>query len=278
MMLGFAEGIFWSAYHADSLLAIKKTKAGRQLSFLFILTYLAMAVAPLVGGVLISSAGYQVTFFIATLLMIAAAIPLVQTPDLRLSSSNNRVGVPRPSKDLVRPIIANFGLNFETGVAGFLWPIFIFLATDSSIALGLIFSLTMTLSLIAVWWSGKLSDRGHSNLLIAAGAIGRGLTHGMRPLAATAVQFFGVNFFGDIVSSTRGVAYSAAYYERARNAGPVKFLVWVEFTATIANMLVWVLVLALSGVFSVLQVLSTMFLIAAAVGPLQGLMAGKPRP
>lgn len=182
-ILGIATDVQFSSIKHDE-------KAGKELGWLYIAEKIGAAIAPTIGGLLAFRFGPEAIMWIASLVMVAAAIPLLVSPEnTRRKQRVTYHGFDWRSLRLqmLSPTIR--GADFV--VSGGLWSLFIAIVifgTDSNAIyaqLGVFFSLSFVASVIVSWVYGVLIDRDKSEQLLRFGGSLNVLIHAARLFVTT---------------------------------------------------------------------------------------------
>lgn len=190
-ILGIATDVQFSSIKHDQ-------KAGTELGWLYIAEKIGAAVAPTVGGLLAFRFGPEAIMWIASLVMLIAAIPLLVSPE----STRRRQRVTYHGFDwqsLGRQMLSPVVRGADFVVSGGLWSIFIAIAifgTSSNAVyaqLGVFFSISFVASIVVSWIYGLLIDRDKSEQLLRFGVGLNVLIHMIRPFVTTPVSVGMVN-------------------------------------------------------------------------------------
>ena len=198
-ILGIATDVQFSSIKHDK-------KTGSELGLLYIAEKIGAAVAPTVGGLLAFRFGPQAIMWLASGVMLIAALPLLISPE----STRRRQRVTFHGFDwgslgpqLLSPTVR--GADFV--VSGGLWAIFIAIVvfgTSSNAIyaqLGIFFSISFVASIAASWIYGRLIDRDKSEQLLRFGASLNVLVHATRPFVTTPVSVGMINVGNEAATS-----------------------------------------------------------------------------
>jgi MFS family permease len=190
-ILGIATDVQFSSIKHDK-------KAGTELGWLYIAEKIGAAVAPTVGGLLAFRFGPQAIMWLASFVMVIAALPLLVSPE----STRRKQRVTYHGFDwkslriqMLSPVIR--GADFV--VSGGIWSIFIAIVvfgTSSNAIyaqLGVFFSLSFVASIVASWIYGLLIDRKKSEKLLRFGATFNVLIHLTRLFVTTPLSVGMIN-------------------------------------------------------------------------------------
>lgn len=190
-ILGIATDVQFSSIKHDQ-------KTGSELGWLFIAEKIGAAVAPTVGGLLAFRFGPEAIMWLASLVMLVSALPLLASPE----NTRRRQRVTYHGFDwhslgaqMISPTVR--GADFV--VSNGLWSIFIavvvFDINSNAIyaQLGIFFSLSFVASIVMSWLFGRLIDRNKSEELLRFGALLNMGIHAARPFVTTPLSVGMIN-------------------------------------------------------------------------------------
>lgn len=159
--LGLAVPLYWLPYHLIFAEDGKIGSFGKKVSALNILSLLAAASGPLIGGLLIAFFGFKALYFATIIFLLLSVMPfsvmqhhpIHKAPTLRvlLAYFNDKKN---------RYWKLGFALShFEVLVMDVLWPVFVFAILGSYETLGSVASATLLFSLLVMAVGGSLADR-----------------------------------------------------------------------------------------------------------------------
>lgn len=193
-------------------------KTGSELGWLYIAEKIGAAVAPTVGGFIAFRFGPEAIMWIASLVMVVAALPLLLSPE----STRRKQRVTYHGFDwrslrvqMLSPTIR--GADFV--VSGGLWSIFVAVvvfgtSTNAVYAqLGVLFSLSFVASIVASWIYGLLIDREKSEQLLCFGASFNVLIHATRPFVSTPVSVGMINVANEAGTSAYSMPTVRGQYD-----------------------------------------------------------------
>jgi MFS family permease len=193
-------------------------KAGSELGWLYIAEKIGAAVAPTVGGFLAFRFGPEAIMWIASFVMVIAALPLLVSPE----STRRRQRVTYHGFDwhslkvqMLSPTVR--GADFV--VSGGLWSLFIAIVvfgTGSNAVyaqLGVLFSISFVASIIVSWVYGLLIDRNKGERLLRFGASINVLIHATRPFVTTPVSVGMINVANEAGTSAYSMPTVRGQYD-----------------------------------------------------------------
>ena len=225
-MYAIALGFFFTAYHIEFSKLQSVKRAGSQISTMYRLGKFSSAIGPLVGGVIATFVSVQVSIFVALTIIMISAIPLALSPEpVRTRQHVTWKGF--PWKETKWDFISNMGLSFDQMAYVFIWPLYasIFIFTDDVyLAVGIMTSLGLFVSVLNATILGKLIDRGKGRILMTIGVALQSMAHALRTVITLPIQAMGFNAGADSLTSairmpyTKGVYAQASRFEGYRDA------------------------------------------------------------
>ncbi|NQV12089.1 MFS transporter [Candidatus Uhrbacteria bacterium] len=224
---GIELGIFWTSYHTDFALMSDGKSLGKEVGFVQFCTKISNVAGPLAGGILISMFGFTMVLVIVNLLLVISILPLFISKDIhskvKISFKNTFFG--KGWKDY----IALAASGFEAGVAGVIWPIFIFFYVVSDFTtVGLVTTVSLAFSIIAVVMAAELADK-HRDLIMRLGAWMHAIVWGLKAFVVSAGHVFVSDSFHGTSRTLMMVPFNAKMYNKA---GRVDALQYVLFRAS----------------------------------------------
>lgn len=205
-------------YNLDFSQSVDGEKIGREIGARNTVSALVNFGAPFLGGTLITLLGFQMTFFIASLVLFSAVVPLFFFSHHHLPVGLRRIQI---LEFLVGHGIQNFNLSgagYSLGIVmgGLLWPLFIFFTVHGVEALGGIVSAGLLASAIATYFSGFFSDAGDRRKILAVTTILFSIVWALRMFLVTPRMVVFSNIAGGIISAALMVAWTSQFYKIAR--------------------------------------------------------------
>ncbi|MFO0955183.1 MAG: MFS transporter [Candidatus Saccharibacteria bacterium] len=214
LMFAISGGLFWAGYHVDFTKNADIKDEGKEISFVKSLVVLGSALGPLLGSLLIVGASYTASFIAAAVLISLGALPLLLSKDFK--TPQPRFSWPRLKRaddaDKARSYIA-FGVMQLTNET--FWPLFIFLALRSVLDVGLVFTLTSLLIIVALIWFGRRVDARPRQSLIA-GVWLHAPSWIARIFFLSPLGFFLSNTYGQLSYQLMDTAFEKVVYSEAK--------------------------------------------------------------
>jgi MFS family permease len=134
---------------------------GKETSWIKIIDQLAGSLGPFIGGVLIVSFGFQALYGLAIVLVLLSGLPMFfdEFERKNMHFRPKRILTTLIEKQNQNFIISFLGLGLKNVILTIAWPIFVFLVVKNYEVVGGIQTLALLLSLLMLWWLGKLIDK-----------------------------------------------------------------------------------------------------------------------
>lgn len=163
--------LFNVGYHADFSASCKDDHSGSDVGRQHALRALTTIASPVMGGFLISVAGYSSTFYVASLLLLAAIFPLWLYPKHIMNKEDGKIRPMSYIKDKkLRPMnISSFGYAIESSVALIIWPLFLYSIFGKALSIGALASLALLFSALVSFYLGKFIDTHEANKVLRFG-------------------------------------------------------------------------------------------------------------
>lgn len=240
-ILGVVSGIngslFWFGYHAYFSRFSDKKHRGEEISFARIFRLIAGISGPLVGGLLITFAGFKLLFVIVPILLIVSCIPLFLSKDTYASGrlSFSRVFAGRK----IRDYLAFIGYGIETGSGLIVWPIVIFFSVlHSFTALGFITSLSLFFSFIATLIIGRYVDI-RKRLVLRISALLNAVIWIARMFVKTSLHIVATDSLYGMTRIAIGISFDTLSYDKANKDGLLASIAMREITIQIGGVILF---------------------------------------
>lgn len=213
--------LYWIPYH---LFFIRKAsngsgKYGRSFGIRILSSQLASAIGPLIGGFIIAFFGFIVLFTIGTVLIVVSAIPILFSVHEHNHGKHNASHIFSRlirSKSLINDTIAISSTEADALMYAVFWPVLLFIIAESYTTLGIITSISVTISCLAALLIGNLVDTKGARFIHKIGCVINSILYLPRAFL-TSLQAF---FILDVVDKLNGILYAvpfnAVMYEHAK--------------------------------------------------------------
>jgi len=227
--------------------AANEKKMGSSVGKLMAYSQIASLAAPLIGGAVAVSGGFQLLFVGSALLFIFSGsfLFLISDADDRVEVDFRKV--PAFFKKYPRYAIVQVFQFFQKTLEDVIWPVFVFLAFNNILSVGLVGSLLGAGSCFFMLFVGKRADNGSKRLLLKIGALMlaiiwlcRFFIHGQ---AAYYVFTVFAGFFGVLIT----IPFGAMAYNISKKGDIAEFNIFRELTILAGRVMSFGLVLMVVG-------------------------------
>ena len=218
----FYRALFWTPYHIDFAELLSPTSRGKELALVRNLSNVLFIASPIVGGVLISTAGFSATFMYAALVMIFAIVPLFflgnhfEHYSWRYLETFTHLFKPE-NRNLLIAHAANGAQSAATLV---FWPLFLGILLDERYtAVGLITALTLLLVMFLRYVTGVFFDKFNKEKVVFVGVLLTATGWVFKTFIQTPFEVFVVDTYHRFGRTVNAVAFDAETYEQAADSG-----------------------------------------------------------
>lgn len=214
IIAAFTLALYWAAFHVHFKHASNTGKRGREFGLSQTISLTMSVLAPIIGAALILFVGFGNLFYISSLILLFALIPLFMT-------KNNEHKVSYRPQLVYRINRASF-VHFCEGVSGastlIFWPLFIYVALDQISIVGFASSLGTFLMALVTVYVGKVADVDfkHAKSLLCIGSIGNSISLLIRIFALSVGSIFSVQLLGALSRSYITIPFLKLMYDHKR--------------------------------------------------------------
>lgn len=246
--LALQKTFYWPGYHADFARFSDEHEQAREIGTLRAIGNAVYIIGPLLGGAIITLAGYQTLFIVVIILIAVSNLPLLLTKEEFKPQPFSYWAAYRRlfKKERRRQFLAYFGFGEELIVL-VLWPVFIYLILKKPLGVGTVVGLATLLASLVTIYVGRVCDKHHKHPVIKLGTSLCFITWPLRAFAATGWQIFLLDALSRIAKNMVYVPLAAITYYRARRTDIMKGVLFFEMALVIGKLFV------LAGVFLVIH-------------------------
>ncbi|PIS14965.1 hypothetical protein COT63_02525 [Candidatus Shapirobacteria bacterium CG09_land_8_20_14_0_10_38_17] len=223
-------------------------KFGKEVSSMGTLSQLASAIAPVLGGLIVSQYGFSSSYFFAGLFFAVSFLPLYfdhyNPRRVEFSLRDSVLFIKNPKEKKLRR--AFFGSGLE-GAANIAWPLFIFSILGGYQVLGWIKGLSLFFSILILMWVGHFIDKKGKGIL--NWGVGANFFNWLlRILAFSPLTFFIFDFLATLGGTLVGTPFQTLVYEKARGYySPLEIFVARDWLANFGGFLACLLLAFLTN-------------------------------
>jgi len=268
--------LFWPSYHTSFARFSKKDQRGRYVSRKFYANTAPNILGPIIGGIILSKYDYNLLFVFVLVFLLISAIPLFFKREEKESYTDGykeawgRV-FQKENKKYSIGFICEF---LEGGISEYLWPLFMFVLGIRYLSMGEITSFAVFLSLLAIFYAGRMSDTYRRLTLLNKGSFLTSISWILKLFVNNPVSAFFIHNFYMMSRYLALVPFHSLFYEKAASQEALtdEFIILREIVGNFSR---FIFLLTLASVLYFFPDVRICFLIAAAVS-LGFMTLGKP--
>lgn len=271
------QGTSMTLYGIAHLTGFSKVKhdahAGKEIGYMNIIDKLAAGISPLIGGLIAWLVSPEMTMWIASGLLLVAAVPLFRTsePVMRGQRLDFR-GF--PWGQTWRSIRGETAIGIDMAVITVIWPLFlatvVFTADDTVYAeIGALAAVTVFIGLFVPRMYGALIDRKKGAELLRYSTIAKASIHMLRPFVATPLGALLINVINEAAAAGYSMAFIRGMFDLADRTGHrIVYLMLIESALNVGSALMSLVMLITLLVVEDVQVGLGVVFTLAGVGTL----------
>jgi len=165
--------LYWVPYDIEFTAFTKKGSRGKQVAIYYNVLSAFSVVVPVISGILLSQYGYDLLFYISSILVFLSVIPLFFMEETKESYDWNFLEMlknmfKRKNRSI---ILGNFAVGAENAVSALIWPIFIFiLLLENYTSVGLVISLVFITTFLFRFIIGFITDKYGNKISLRIGS------------------------------------------------------------------------------------------------------------
>ncbi|MDP2908512.1 MAG: MFS transporter [Nanoarchaeota archaeon] len=250
-----ASAFYWPAFHIEFVKSSDHDHRSEEFSAMNVCSYVVMIFAPLAGGFLATYFGFHILFIIVSVILCISSIPLFFTEERYepFDFSIKNMFSKENFKD-VSVFFSNGVINFTGGV---LWPLFIFIALGTFLALGILSTVLMCIVTVSNYLLGRVADRLNKHALLKIGAVLGAALWFVKPFASVFRHFVVINSVEGLTSSFVDIPFFGIFYNRAqRKIDTMEYIIFRELALNAFGVVFAALVFLLVGSFKLSFILA----------------------
>lgn len=264
--LAIYSNLYWSPFNIDLATFTTKGKRGRQLSIYYSMERALGVIGPIVAAFIIFKYGYNITFLIGLLLVVASIIPLLFLQKHKVSYEFGYFESWKElfSKDYRSMTTSMMAYGAEGVVGAVIWPIFLFIIFKGDyLEIGGFAAIIIVISLLFELFIGKQTDKYSAKKMMKLGSGVYALGWFFKGLVQTVVGVFAASTFHSLGAIMLRTPMDTLMYEQAADSGHYidEYTVLREMALNIGRIIMVALLIVITLYFSI----SVSFFVAAIV-------------
>lgn len=198
MLAGASIGLYTLCYYIDFSKVKNAEHAGKELGYMAILEKLALALSPIIGGLLALFIDPQTVMWVSAVVIAVAALPLMATSEPTRTHQNLDIkGFPwRLTAGAYR---SEIGVGFDYVASNQVWGLFLAVVVFSTagasvyLSVGTLAAATVIVGIIMSYVYGKITDTKKGKKLLTYSVLANSLIYAFRPLVGQPASALAVN-------------------------------------------------------------------------------------
>jgi DHA1 family inner membrane transport protein len=202
--------MFWTAFHLYFIKSTKAKETGSKYGFLLSIPVVLGIVSPFVGSLLITYAGFNMTFLVAIILVSIGGVALLFSKEIKFESK------PHVKKMFGFDRHMNMMFFFEganIAATSFLWPIILFVLGIQILSMGFLYLFSNLLFALTSFYSGKISDMHGNRKIMSIGSLGHGLSLVLRAVSRTIYFMTFAQSLGGLFGALLFIPFRSKFYK-----------------------------------------------------------------
>ncbi|MDP1710597.1 MAG: hypothetical protein Q8L46_01505 [candidate division WWE3 bacterium] len=263
---GLVYPTYWVSYHLIFTSRGHNKSFGREIGWMGIFVSLVSALAPLVGGLVISAFGFTALYGLGMIVVLLSSFPIFFAGD---HLEFHPMGASQIVKESLtpgwRPMLAGlFAMRLEIYFSMIFWAIFLFVTLGSYTVLGGFATLQIIVGVVLMLTAGRLVDKAGSRKVFPWSAALLAPFWVLVGFFSSVAVLIPLVVYRSMLGPFYGISADSLYYSVARR-DPYSAVIKREFAIHI-SIIVWCALAALLWFFFPAQ--WPVFFITAALGPL----------
>ncbi len=242
------QGTSMTLYGIAHLTGFSKVKsdanAGKEIGYMNIMDKIAAGISPLIGGAIAWLVSPEVTMWIASGLLLVAAIPLFRTAEPVMQGQKlDFAGF--PWGQTWRSVRAEVAIGVDTASIMIVWPLFlatVVFANSASavyVKIGALSAITIFVGLFASRAYGVMIDRKKGRELLGYSTIAKSAIHLVRPFVATPLAALLTNVLNEMAAAGYSMAFMRGMFDLADRTGHrIVYLMLIEMALNVGGFLI----------------------------------------
>jgi MFS family permease len=249
VVYAIAKCLYWPAFHANFARFSADGEQGREISNLYALESFIYIIGPLVGGLILETFGFKVLFIAVSILMLASNIPMLITKEVFEPKYFPYFKTYKSffKKENRKKFFAHWGYGEELIVL-VLWPIFMYLAANDFLGLGIISAISVLVTTMILLFIGRWTDKRSKNKLLKFGVVLYFFSWLFKILTRSYLGIILLDIYSRVSKNTVAIPITAGLYQNAQHGSVMEEVVFFEtalVTGKIVAMLLSLVVLQL---------------------------------
>jgi MFS family permease len=256
---------FWPAFHTDFTRFSERDYQGRAVGKMNIAFSLPTIASPIIGGIILSIAGYPALFIAVLMTLFASSIPMLLSRETHVVYSDFYHKAWRRifKKENRRTSLALVANSIEESINVYVWPLFMFILAIGYTAMGGITALALGVAALFNLYMGRISDTISNRVwFLNIGSFLTSIAWIIKYFVITPFDAFLAQTLYKICQTSATIPFQTFFYKKAslRGAEADEFIIYREI---VLNMSRFIFFLILAGIFLITSKVNLAFILAA---------------
>ena len=220
--------VLYDIAHKVNFSKVKNSQhAGREIGVMNVMDKMAAGVSPVVGGLIAWFGSPEWILWIASLLLLCAALPLLLSSEqitLKQKISFKKF----PLKSASSPLIAQIGYGIDMSATAVIWPLFLAIIAFASAGehqnviyaqVGALASITLVFGLIVSRIYGRVIDKNKGGELFKYTTNANAIVHILRAMTTTPTGAIMINILNELAAVGQNMALMRGNFDMADRLG-----------------------------------------------------------
>ncbi len=213
-LAGASVSFYWMGMHLAFHHASHRNHRGEEVGKRSSATVAGSILGPLVGGIIISLAGFKIVFGLVLVILLLSILVLG-------GSTENHINYNFSVRSILNRKHWKDSLFFVSRgthviAEGVIWPLFVFVILGSYASLGAMGSLLSVVSIALLWSVGKYSDHANKRRIVRVATVFDSLVWIIRGIVTTTGEVFAMTGIAALTHGVRESPLGAMEYDKAR--------------------------------------------------------------
>ncbi len=266
---GFNSTIFWSGFWTLMSKESRRNRMGRNLGIVQLILQIVAVTSPAIAGAIASLAGITVLFLFGIIftLMSLIAVLMMEREEVKYQVSLKEFRRWLSEKRYERLALALSG-KFINDATVFIWPLYVFLLLGSIDKVGYLFTVSLFLAMLVVYFAGMHFDRSKSRwpFITSGGTISLVWLAKTQTLSVWGIAV--ADAIDRLATNIHDLYFQIAVLRRGKGSKAVAYFIYREVLANMARVIYW----SLFAIFFLLYGEWKALFVVAALGALLSLL------
>lgn len=277
---GIHAGFYWWGYHGYFIKSGDYKSFGKELGEVGVLETIAAILAPILGSVIVDLFGFRSIYLLSLLFMFIAVFLISKGQDKRQKHDTDLDELIYLFKKHKTSAIAYTGTAVESTIYAVIWPLFLFLFSDSVLETGTIISLAVLFASIIGVFAGDIEDKSGEKKLVSFGTPIVAASWVLRTFFQSVTMFVIADSLWNVGQKLVNMPMNALMYKKAVEKYTARAIMFREMAVTIGAALGLILISLVFYFwpnFVVIFMLTIIFSFLTILPVLSGELDGKKR-